>query len=300
MSRPINNNNDLFQLFSEMINNRQNSYFNNLNRTDIETLYRRVLSLSDSEREHIVDNAIFNLSLSDFLPPDWTGKQYSRDEYELAENHFDNLRESFMEDTEMKVDEYDYRLTKEVKNSVLELYYDTDAYELPDIDQIIDNLFEDRCNCVREYPHNYVKKVIKQCILYTGGIPSCELYPQYIEYYVLHGRIPTDEELEEFIRRVIEYSRNPEEFHQKDKEFVPALNIDLLPVDKYVKLEEDEACCICQEDFCEEQEVITLLPCKHKFHNKSEECLEGGSVLTWLEKYNYCPMCKTKVNALGD
>ena len=87
--------------------------------------------------------------------------------------------------------------------------------------------------------------------------------------------------------------------YQKDKEFVPALNIDLLPVDKYVKEEEDKACCICQEDFCEEQEVITLLPCKHQFHNKSEECLEGGSVLTWLEKYNYCPMCKAKVNALG-
>jgi len=133
MSRPINNNDDLFQLFSEMINNRQNSYFNNLSITDIETLYRRVLSLSDSEREYIVDNAVFNMSLSDFLPPDWSGKQYSRDEYDLAENHFDNLRESFMEETEMKVEGYDYRLTKEVKNVILELYYETNAYELDNI-----------------------------------------------------------------------------------------------------------------------------------------------------------------------
>lgn len=301
MSRPINNNNDLLQLFSEMINNRQNSYFNNLNITDIETLYRRVLSLSDSEREYIIDNSVFNMSLSDFLPEGiLSGKNYSRDEYELAENHFSNLRESFMDEIEMKTEGYDYRLTKEVKNSVLELYYATNAYELPDIDQIIDKLFENRCSCVLDYPHIYIKKVIKQCILYTGGLPSCELYPQYIEYYVLHGRIPIDEELEEFIRRVIEYSRNPEEFHQKDKEFVPALNVDLLPVEKYIKIEKEQACCICQEDFCEEQDIITLLPCKHKFHNKSEECLEGGSVLTWLEKYNYCPMCKTKVNALGD
>ena len=301
MSRPINNNNnDLFQLFSELINNRQNSYFNNLSITDIETLYRRVLALSDAERQNIVDNSVFNMSLSYFLPSNSNDNKYSNDEYELADNHFNNLRESFMEETEMKVEGYDYRLTKEVKNTVLDLYYETNAYELPDIDHIIDRLFEMRCACVMGYPQNYVKKVIKQCILYTGSLPSFELYPQYIEYYVLHGKIPTDEELEEFIRRVIEYSRNPEEFHQKDKEFVPALNVDLLPVDKYKKNEEDEACCICQEDFCEEQEVITLLPCKHKFHNKSEECLEGGSVLTWLEKYNYCPMCKSKVNALGE
>ena len=301
MSRPINNNNDLFQLFSDMINNRQNSFFNNLNNSQIETLYRRVLSLTDNERENIVDNSVFNFNLSDFLPEGiLSGKNYSRDEYDLAENHFDNLRERFMMDTEMNFEGYDYRLIKEVKNAVLELYYETNAYELPDIDHIIDRLFEIRCSCVMEYPHAYVKKVIKQCILYTGGLPSCELYPKYIEYYVLHRRIPTDEELEEFIRRVIEYSRNPEEFHQKDKEFVPALNVDLLPIEKYLKSEKEQACCICQEDFCEEQEVITLLPCKHQFHNKSEECLEGGSVLTWLEKYNYCPMCKTKVNALGD
>jgi hypothetical protein len=296
----INNNNDLFQLFSEMINNSRNSYFNNLNRADIETLYNRVLRLSDNERERIVNSAIFNLSLSDFLPPDWNGKQYSKDEYDLSENHFDNLRESFMEETDMKDSDYDYRLTKEVKNAILDLYYETDAFEFPDIDQIINRLFENRCNCVREYPDNYIKKVIKQCILYTGGTPSCELYPQYIEYYVLHGRIPTDEELEEFIRRVIEYSRSPEEFHQKDKEFVPALNVDLLPVEKYCKKNEDKTCCICQEDFSEGQEVITLLPCKHQFHNKGEECLEGGCILTWLDKYNYCPMCKSKVDVLRE
>ncbi len=84
--------------------------------------------------------------------------------------------------------------------------------------------------------------------------------------------------------------------HQKDKQFVPALNVDKLPREIYVKSEEDKACCICQEDFSEGQEIITLLPCCHQFHNKDSECLEGGSILTWLEKYNFCPMCKTKVN----
>jgi len=295
MSEEDINNNDLFQLFSNMINNGA-SVFNNFNPNEIETLYRRVLSLSDSERETIINNSILSMAVSELLP----GKRYSNHEYDLAESHFENLRESFMEDADMNIEGYDYRLTVEVKNSILELYYETNAYELPDIDQIINKLFENRCACVMEYPHNYVKKVIKQCILYTGSLPSCELYPQYIEYYVLHGRIPTDEELEEFIRRVIEYSRNPEEFHQKDKEFVPALNVDLLPIDKYVKMDEEKVCCICQEDFSEGQEVITLLPCKHQFHNKSEECLEGGCILTWLGKYNYCPLCKTKVNALGD
>ena len=80
MSRQINNNNDLFQLFSELINNRQNSYFNNLSITDIETLYRRVLALSDTERQNIVDNSVFNMSLSDFLPSNWSDNKYSRDE----------------------------------------------------------------------------------------------------------------------------------------------------------------------------------------------------------------------------
>ncbi len=289
-------NNELIQLFTNMINSRGNSsVFNGLQQTNIEELFQRVLNLSDEERQNIIQNSIFDMSLSDFLPTGILEENlYSNDELDLAENHFNNLRESFFEETDMK-EGYNYSISNEVKITVLELYHETNGFEFPDIDLIVNNLFEKRCACVRNYPQNYVKKVIKQCILYIGSLPSCELYPQYIEYYVLHGRIPNDEELEEFIRRVIEYSRNPEEFHQKDKQFVPALNVDKLPREIYVK-KEDKACCICQEDFIDGQEIITLLPCKHQFHNKDNECLEGGSILTWLEKYNYCPMCKVKIS----
>jgi hypothetical protein len=278
-----------------MINSR-GGVFNGLQETEIQQLFQRVSNLSDNERQNIVDNSMFNMSLSDFLPSGILEDNiYSNYELDLAENHFNNLRQSFFEEAEMNYQTYVYSITSEVKNAILELYHETNGFEFPDIDLIINNLFEKRCTCVRNYPDIYVKKVIKQCILYIGGLPSCELYPQYIEYYVLHGRIPNDKELEEFIRRVIEYTRNPEEFHQIDKEFVPALNVDKLPREIYVK-KEDKACCICQEDFIDGQEIITLLPCNHQFHNKDIECLEGGSILTWLEKYNYCPMCKVKVN----
>ncbi|PWA61823.1 Zinc finger, RING/FYVE/PHD-type [Artemisia annua] len=56
-----------------------------------------------------------------------------------------------------------------------------------------------------------------------------------------------------------------------------------LPLTKYCKDEEgvDCAICICE---LEENEMVPVLACKHKFH---ENCIKQ-----WLERQNLCPLCK--------
>ncbi len=288
------NNDFLRELFRTIYSNSNNSFLNTLSQqSNLTSLYNQIINLSDEERMQIIQENASSL-IDDFISP---SSSYTEDDYDLAEDHINVLKDRFYEETDFKDNEsYDYSLSEEVKNAVLDLYYEVQAFEFPTVEQLVDYLFTKRCACVRNYPNNTVKKVIKQCLLYKGHLPSCELYPQYIEYYILHGRIPNDDELEEFIRRIIEFTRSPDEFHQKDKCFVPALHVDKLPIEKYVKEEEDKACCICQEDFIQGQDMITLLPCRHQFHNKGDECLEGGSILNWLEKYNFCPLCKVKVS----
>jgi len=302
-------NRDVFNIFNNLINNTNNSFLTTARREDVLTnLYEQVQQLSEEEKQDIVNQSA-DINLNNYIPDllqsvintfpmtNRRSNRYSHAELELAEEHFENLRESLTNELDLPTDGFDFSLGNTVKAIILDLYYETQAYDFPCIDEIVDRLFTMRCSCVSSYPSNIIKKVIKQCILYEGKVPSCELYPQYVEYYILHGRIPNNNELEEYIRRLIEFSRNPEEFHQKDKTFVPALNVDKLPIEKYkCKGNDEDICCICQDEFKEDQDIITLLPCKHKFHNKDEECLEGGSIITWLDNHNVCPLCKSHIS----
>jgi len=312
----------VLDLFNTLINNTSNSFLQSARRGDVlNSLYTQVQQLSEEEKREIMEDSE-SISLNNYFPDlaqsvlntfnistlnenaininryamsNRSRNRYTNSELSLAEEHFENLRDSL--DLDIPTNEFNFYMSTQLKCAILDLYYETQAYEFPSLDEIVDRMFNSRCSCVYSYPQHIVKKVIKQCILYEGKVPSCELYPQYVEYYILHGRIPNDNELEEYIRRLIDFTRNPEEFHQKDKTFVPALNIDKLPREKYkCKGDDEDVCCICQEEFKEDQEVITLLPCKHTFHDKDEECLEGGSILTWLEKHNFCPLCKSHIS----
>jgi len=284
-------NNDVFNsltmIFSQLINNIDNSFLDNLREDGtLDSMYQRILNINPTERERIIN--------SDFL----SYTRYTQEEKDLSEEHIISLRENFILETETSLEEYgEFLPSVELINSVLDIKYNNNRSFFPDINYIVNYLFEKRCMCVRGYyDDNIVKRVIKQCVLYTGNLPSCSLYPQYIEYYILHGRIPTEDELAEYIRRLYDFSRNPEEFHQTDKCLVPTLNIESLPRHICTKEEESEGCGICQDEFVEGQRIITLLPCSHKFHEEKENCLETRCVINWLETHNVCPLCKSKIN----
>ena len=53
-------------------------------------------------------------------------------------------------------------------------------------------------------------------------------------------------------------------------------------------LEENDVCAICLDD-SDRQNVVSLVECKHAFH---EACL-----LSWLTKNPSCPLCRVRVRA---
>lgn len=277
-------------IFSNLINNIDNSFLDELrNRGQIEEYYDQLINAPNIFRESSIRNFSM-LRYSDIL------NIYSDDERDLAENHIKDLRDSYLVDVDADISGYgEYEVSREILHKILEMYYENGAHSFPDLEDIVNSLFENRCNCVRGYPENYVKKVIKQCVVYTGILPSCSLYPQYVEFYMLHGKIPTRDELEEYMRRIYEFSRNPEEFHQTDKCLVPTLNIENLPRHTFTGDEENTGCGVCQDEFVEGQTLMTLLPCGHKFHENKKDCLETTCILNWLETHNVCPLCKSHI-----
>lgn len=281
-------NNDVFNsltmIFSQLINNIDNSFLDNLREDGtLNDMYQRILNIAPAERERIINSDFLSYTL------------YTQAEKDSAEEYIKYVRDKFITDTETPLDDYgEFNPSIEIINSILDIRYNNN---FPDITDIVNYLFEKRCECVRGYyDDNIVKRVIKQCVLYIGQLPSCSLYPQYIEYYILHGRIPTENELEDYIRRLYDFSRNPEEFHQTDKCLVPTLNIDKLPRHVCTKEDESDGCGICQDEFTEGQTIIILQPCKHKFHEKKENCLETSCIINWLETHNVCPLCKNKIS----
>jgi hypothetical protein len=211
-------------------------------------------------------------------------------------------RNKWITENEINIEGYTFELSGIVKRCLMIVYYHSDSSEL-DINSVINECYRYRCNCVYNMDEQLIKRIIKQSIFYTGEIPNCEYFPHFVEYYLLHGRIPKDEELNEYMRRVYEFSRSPEDFYQVDKCLVPVLGVEKLPIFEY-KVESksenksDDVCCICQEEFVENQNVIKLVPCGHLFHHSSKDCLEIGSILDWLKTNNRCPLCKEKVEPI--
>lgn len=53
--------------------------------------------------------------------------------------------------------------------------------------------------------------------------------------------------------------------------------------------EECDKCVVCQNDFCQDEDVVTL-PCEHEFH---KDCIQ-----TWLTQNSCkCPMCRFTIDA---
>ncbi len=289
-----NRRDDMIYLFVQLLEN--NIDFSSLNGHDFsifDTLRESFLNLGE-ERQVEIRNSAYEVI---------------NQEEEKVVDLFLSLRNKWIIENEINVQGYSFYLSGVVKRCLMRVYYHTnnnsnnnsntnnENNEL-DITSVINECYRYRCNCVYNMDQQLIKRIIKQCIFYTGEIPNCEYFPHFVEYYLLHGRIPNDEELNEYMRRVYQFSRSPEEFHQIDKCLVPTLGVDKLPVFDYQSKEKEnevDVCCICQEEFIQSQKVIKLVPCGHLFHHSSTECLENGSILDWLNSHNRCPLCKEKV-----
>ena len=214
-------------------------------------------------------------------------KRYEDHQYNKAKEYFIN---------NIKKDKTQDYVSRSLLNIILDLYTDNEDDEYPVLEEIVDKVYEYRCNCVYFLNELDIKNMLKDYISIKGDLPRCREYSYLIEYHIINKTIPSEQELEDFMIRAMEFIFNPEEFHQKDKVHVPALGVDKLPVKNYCKdICKSTTCSLCQDDFLDEQQIITLLPCKHEFHYNDKECLGNASIKNWLSNNNFCPLCKRKV-----
>ena len=246
---------------------------------------RRANSISDNFRDNIY-NVLLNPILTGLSNTEIVAKRYEDYQYNNAKQYFIN---------NIKTDNSQDYVSRALLNIILDLYIDNEN-NYPDIDKITEKVYEYRCSCVYFLNELNIKNMLKDYISVKGDIPKCREYSYLIEYHIINKSIPSEQELEDFIIRAMEFTFNPEDFHQKDKVHVPALGIDKLPVNNYCKDNcKSTTCSLCQDDFTEEQKIITLLPCNHEFHYIDKECLGNASIKNWLSSNNFCPLCKTKV-----
>lgn len=180
----------------------------------------------------------------------------------------------------------------DIFNFILLKIEDNDE-NLPTIEELENEFCIISCPCEVEYDPETVINIKKECLRKRGCFYNCMQFLFVYEYYYLNRIIPTDDELQEIIQRYSDFTRDPEEFHQKDKVHVPVLNLDKLsPIvkDTYI----NENCSLCQEEIGSSS-FYKLPPCNHLFHACAEKCLGTSTIMNWLSKNNFCPNCKTKV-----
>ena len=217
-------------------------------------------------------------------------KEFEDEQYQLISNYFcSQFRPS--------------HISTEPSASLLNLMVDIyirqhNQESFPTLQEIIDEMFMYRCTCLYFLPENDIRLLLQDYVLQKCDIPKCSDCHLLIHYYILHKQLPSDQELVEFITRIYNFNQNPDEFYQQDKIKVPTLYIDQLPISTITSndIQQDRCCPLCQNDFELNQTTITLLPCKHIFHHKNEDCLDNSNIITWLKENNYCPLCKSHIH----
>ncbi|KAG8389161.1 hypothetical protein BUALT_Bualt02G0200300 [Buddleja alternifolia] len=53
-----------------------------------------------------------------------------------------------------------------------------------------------------------------------------------------------------------------------------------------------EICVVCQDDLCQENQMIGMLRCSHNYH--------AMCIKQWLQEKNICPLCKTTALSVDD
>ncbi len=258
-------------------------------------------------------------------------KKYTSEEYDLSTIYYNHIRDEWLESNKERINagipesistykNYIDNPSLKIQNILLDYFYQNEEM-FPSINTFIDLIYNNRCLCSdrfsyiyqsfnsssrresdrennESHPRNYIKNIIIDFIMLYSFYPSCNYFAYYIEFFIIHNRIPSDDELSSFIERAREFNISPEDFHQKDKLLVPTLNIKNLLVQQFSDISNpvNDCCAICREDFSPQTQTIKLSPCNHLFHSNDSECLQDASIANWLHAYNFCPLCKTKID----
>jgi hypothetical protein len=253
------------------------------------------------------------------------------EEYDLATIYYNHIRDEWLESNKERINtgsfvsdsistykNYIDNPSLKIQNILLNYFYQNEEM-FPSTDTFLDLIYNNRCLCSDRFsyiyqsfnrelnnqrenneaqPRNYIKNIIIDFIMLYSFYPSCNYFAYYIEFFIIHNRIPSDDELASFIERAREFNISPEDFHQKDKLLVPTLNIKNLLVQQFSDISNpvNDCCAICREDFSSLTQTIKLSPCNHLFHSNDSECLQDASIANWLHAYNFCPLCKTKID----
>jgi hypothetical protein len=238
---------------------------------------------------NLLANAL-GLQVNQFVNP------YVNEEDEKeAESYIENIEliKWYYRDVTSNTYEPDEKYLKTINH----LWYTSTRGDFPSLDNIVENLYENRCECTYAYDTQIVKNLLRHFFI-IGLKDSCNTVRIAMEFYVINNSFPSIEEIENTAERMDDFYNDPEAFHQEDKVLVGVKGLEQLKVHTMdtseYKSHDDLACSICQEDIIQGQRYIRL-DCRHIYHFHNKDCLEEGSIINWLEKNKFCPNCKCEV-----
>ena len=150
-----------------------------------------------------------------------------------------------------------------------------------------------RCLCLNNIPVENMVCAVVHMWQHIGCDCTCSTIIYVLEYRLTAGRMPDLDELYEFIENYTHISVNTDDYCNNKRHHVPTPGLtNLVPV----KMTDDgTSCSICASDI-EQGSSIFKLPCGHIFHAEKRDCLDSGSIITWLETSKFCPNCNAELS----
>lgn len=221
------------------------------------------------------------------------------DNFESKNEYFDSESKQLAE-MEIKTWCKSKEISYELLSESLRLWNKSLTGEFPTLDIIIDNFSTKLCSHALFVPLDFRKEIVRYFLCNFGRMPNCLETEAIINYRIIHkGNFPSEEELETTIKRTLEFDINPEEFHQKDKNYIPVANIELIKTE-VLDSKETVGCALCFDQINNGSKYIKLNPCGHYFHAISKDCLDDKCIIDWMKTHKTCPVCRCEIKILDN
>jgi len=148
-----------------------------------------------------------------------------------------------------------------------------------------------KCLCELGYVEQAIIDMKKHYLFNEGRLPTCRETENTMEYQLLNKKLPTYEELREYVNNKIQFNSDPVEYFNNDKVDRPADTSKAMLICPTESVKEN--CAICFEEIGTNS--YYKLPFKHYFHSNKDNCLGEASIEEWFKKNNFCPNCKQKL-----
>jgi hypothetical protein len=150
------------------------------------------------------------------------------------------------------------------------------------------------CVCLRLYPlQDAINSLVHIWINlgYDMVIQECLFITTVVKYYIIERVMPTHGQFILFFHNHLD---NESDDFIVERQDVPTPGIsNIVP---FRISDSNSRCSICISDIETNSLVVKLPQCGHVFHAQADECLGKASILTWLEKSQYCPNCKGRIS----